>query len=215
LFVCSGIDAPDCSETVLVAPYEAELAPVGMGEMFSSDRLMGTPAGGPALKASGRLSVVMGTFPPAGFKASGTSLALTSSKSSSSPSSSSDLFHSSSLKSESSSCVLFCAFASSNVLKLKAGDLLRSGEYGASAALGAGTSGGCSSKGVVGYGGFALDSGAGTSPDWDCGSSFRSTIVAGGGDVMEVVVWCAAKSPRLPGVSGQERGSLRVEMWIR
>jgi hypothetical protein len=84
LFVCSGIDPFDCSETLLMAPYEAELAPVGMGEMFSMERLMGIPAGGPGRKASGKVLFVMGAFPPAGFNAAGTSLALTSSKSSSS-----------------------------------------------------------------------------------------------------------------------------------
>jgi hypothetical protein len=73
------MDPFDCSDTVLPL-YEAALAPVGMGEMFSCERLMGIPAGGPGFKASGRsplMCAVEGTgglLPAAGFNAAGTSL---------------------------------------------------------------------------------------------------------------------------------------------
>ena len=178
LLVFSGMDPFDCSDTVLPL-YEAALAPVGMGEMFSCERLMGIPAGGPGFKASGRsplMCAVEGTgglLPAAGFNAAGTSLWLTSSKSSSS-----DWFHSSSLKSESLLCLSSGRRVSSGVLMLKAGDLLVPG--GSAAWSGdTGKAGGCSSEGVVGYGGIALESGAGTTSSGSL--DFRSTMFGGAG----------------------------------
>ena len=96
MFVLSGIEPVDPSfEMVLTPPYETALAPVAMGEMFSQDFLIGTPAGGPALRASGMpfcvFEVEAGAFPPAGFSASGTATGLGSSHSSSDLSQSSSL----------------------------------------------------------------------------------------------------------------------------
>lgn len=142
--------------------------------MFSVDLLMGTPGGGPGLSASGRPSVTLvvlgtgGILPPAGFKAAGTWGGSTSSNSSS------VWFHSSSLRSESSSCASFGGSVFTGVLKLKAGDLLGFGGFIALSGV-EGSTGGYSSEGVVGYGGFALESGAGTRPS--CSSGFRSTML--------------------------------------
>ena len=70
-------------------------------------------------------------------------------------SSSSDLSHSSSSLYILSISSSFFLWASSRVLRVKAGELFKSGEYTSCCVDDDGRSGGCSLVGVVGYGGLA------------------------------------------------------------